>query len=301
MKLVSPSPGFWTLSEGAKVLGQIGATLTQAEPGAGYIGSFDVDVTHSDAQGLTTLLLKQAEDWLKAQGCKRAIGPMTRNTWFPYRFRTDDDARSFAWEPSQPRQYPQLWREAGYVFYEGYHSQATREIAAQDARLHPAQEAAQAAGYRLRDFETANFLERDMPALYRLSMSGFAGTHLFEPISEEVFRSLYVPLTSKVDLSLSHFLVDEAGQERGFMFSFLDRDPLSGDLCLVMKSLALDPSLRGSGLSNALVGGAVRKGIARGCKISISALIREGNRSAVFAGRQTHEFEHRYALFSKAL
>ncbi len=292
---------FWLLENTkGEVVGRVGATLTRAEPGAGYIGFFELGLG-ADVPASAKMLLGAAEDWLAERGVKQAIGPMVVNTWFPYRYRVGAVERRYAWEPVHPATYPELWRACGYSEYEAYRSDATRDLAAMRDRLAPSLRAVEAEGFTLRDFSADRLEDRDLPALYRLSMEVFKSAHLFEPLPYEVFRELYVPLVTKIDLSLSHFLVAPDGTEAGFLFSFLDRDPISDEIALVMKSIALADRFRGGGRSNALVCGAMQKALARGATLSISALIRVGNHSAAYTRETRFAFSHEYMLFMRCL
>src|SRR6185295_3769897 len=126
--------------------------------------------------------------WLKAKGVRQAVGPMNLNTWFPYRYRTDDHALSFLWEPTNPPEYPRYFQSAGYTVCEQYHTQGSAGLAAYAAKTRPVYTQAVAEGFQFRPFDGPNFMEREIPILFDLSVAGFNSNFMYEPISLQQFR-----------------------------------------------------------------------------------------------------------------
>lgn len=283
----------------SRVIGRIGASLSAVHAGAGAIGFFELDVEHPRAEEAGLKLLNVACDWLKARQARVAHGPMNYNTWFPYRFRLESEERpsglQFAWEPVNPPRSVEIFLKSGFSRLEEYHSQGHAGLDAFAAATRPAYERALAKGYSFRSFDASRALEVDVPALYEISMVGFKDNFLFEPIPFEAFRDLYVPIVTKMDLSLSHMAFDERGKAVAFFFCFEDQG------YVVYKSVAVDPVARGQGLSNAVAHLAAEVGLKRGLTKMITALVKIGAQSESYARKVRLLWEHKYVLLTKDL
>lgn len=290
---------FWLVrGEGGRPLGRIGANLS-TRTGCGYIGFYEVDVTHPEADKIGSRLLGAALNWLRASGATDAYGPLAFNTWFPYRFRLHgcehDGGPTFAWEPVNPPEYVEAWSAAGFREVEGYHSQGLAGLAEFAERTRGSFEAARQKGFTFRPFDASALFEREVPLLYSLSMAGFRDNLLFETIPFEAFRRLYVPLAGKADLSLATFVMDSKGAECGFFFCFADQG------YLVLKTVTMADSARGMGLSNALAHFSAINALKAGCDKHITALVRSGAQSESYAKKSKPLWRHNYALFHRAL
>jgi GNAT superfamily N-acetyltransferase len=281
---------FWVALEGDRPVGRVGASLMPSHPGKGAIGFFE-----AGNETVSKALLLAAETWLKGKGVKEAVGPMNLNTWFPYRFRTDSHALSFAWEPANPAEYPKFFEKEGYEVCESYHTLGSSGLSAYAEKTKPAFESASKEGFHFRPFDGPNFLEREIPILFELSMAGFRDNFLFEPITVQQFRELYVPIVKKMDFSCAFWALSPEGKEVAFLFAFPEPD------YLVLKSATVLDAFRGKGLSTALTHLAAREGVSRGLENFISALVRTGNRSESYAKKAATLWEHRYSLYRKPL
>lgn len=276
-------------------VGRIGASRFRSYPDTGAIGFLELDLGRQDALAIGSGLLAAAEAWLRTTGATRAVGPLALSTWFPYRFRVDGNPRSFAWEPNNPPEYPRVLELAGYAPCEEYHSFGTAGLGGFAEKTREAYERALAAGYSFRPFDGARVMEREVPILYELSMKGFRENFLFEPITFEAFRELYVPIARKMDFSHAFFALDRSGREVGFFFGFLDGD------CLILKSAAILEEARGAGLSNAMMHLAALPALKKGITTYVSALVRDGARSESYQKKGQSLWTHRYLLYQKPL
>lgn len=283
---------FWVAYESGVPVGRVGANRVISTPGMGAIGFFEVDGERPD---VAKALFAAAEGWLRSQGLSQAVGPMNLNTWFPYRLRVDSSPETFAWEPNNPASYPTWWEAAGYVPVEQYHTIGSGGLAAYAEKTKPVYDEALKSGFTFRSFDGPNFLEREIPVLYELSMRGFRSNFLFEPITLQQFRELYVPIAKKMDFSCAFYSVSPEGREVGFLFAFPESS------YLVLKSATVVDEYRGKGLSTALTYLAAKAGVERGLGNFISALVRTGNRSESYAKKGQHLWEHRYALYQKKI
>src|SRR5690242_9220178 len=75
------SAQFWLAERGGKVVGRISAQVDELvqehmEPGTGQWGMFEV----LDGEAAAALI-ETAEDWLRQQGMKRTLGPISISIW----------------------------------------------------------------------------------------------------------------------------------------------------------------------------------------------------------------------------
>jgi GNAT superfamily N-acetyltransferase len=295
-----PAPkNFFIASRDGKVIATIGANLGIRDPGQGFIGFYECDLEDPQAGAASQRLIAAAESFLRDKGATKILAPVNYSTWFPYRFtRPESTAPFYSWEPVQPHEYLAHFQAAGYVDSAEYlsigHDDATPFIEAYT----PALEKAFALGYRLRPFDTALFLDRDVPILHRISMAGFADSFLFEPIPLAAFRDLYVPIARKLDLGYCNFLLDAEGKEVGYLFAFFDGQNKDH---FVIKTMTLLPEARGKGLSNALVCNAFRQGRDNGSRRTVHAMMRSDAQSRSYGRHVSIDWEHHYLLVEKTL
>lgn len=297
LKMPLPVPTeFWVAQSRGVTLGRVGANISMSHPGIGYVGFFEVDPVIPEARAVATGLLEKACHWLKTKGAGRALGPLNFNTWFPYRLRTgpQGDLR-FAWEPVNPPEYVNFMTSFGFSELERYHSVGNQDLDAVIEKTKSSHEQALAAGYKIRNLDSANLIAKEVPMLYEISMQGFKDNFLFEPIPLDAFKQLYVPIANKADISLARAVTDAKGRDVGFFLIFEDQD------YMVMKTVAVKPEARGKGLSNALVYSAALAAKQKGLDRCISALVKSGAQSESYAKKSKFLWKHEYALFQKDL
>lgn len=295
LTLPLPTPReFWVARRGDRVVGRIGASVSATDATRGTVGFFEVDPHDHEAAGL---LLATAESWLRSQGVVTAHGPIHLNTWFPYRFRvggTDD--KTYSWEPVNPPEYPKAFESAGFEEEQRYHSELLDNLSSIRKSFEQGHLASLNAGYTYRPVDTGAGLDREIPTLYRLSVSGFVRNHLFEPISEPMFRMLYVAQARKRKAIGCHFASHPTEGEVGFVIGFLDETDQ-----FVVKTVIVSPAHQSQGLSMGLLFEAFSSGLDAGYRSVVGALIQDGNRSEASSRRTTMAWQHTYALFRKSL
>ena len=287
---------FWLAYEGKRPVGRVGASLMPSYQGLGSVGFFELDLNYGPYGEVSKALLKQATNWLKKKSCSKVVGPMNLNTWFPYRFRSDQDiTKRFSWEPVHPPEYLQECLHFGVVLDTKYKAFNTGQLSDFVEKTKTAYGHCLNQEYHFRNFDSECFLERDIPILYEMSMECFKGNYLFEPISLEAFRALYVPIVDKMDHTLGKICFAKDGSPAGFGFSFVD------DGVFVIKTLATMPLHRGHGISNALAYLAGSAAYKRGLHSYITAIIHAGAQSESYGKKGTIIWEHNYDLLAFGL
>ena len=289
---------FWIAKDGDTTLARIGAKVSAQSPEVGFIGFLEFDPDDEAACLAAARLIEAARQFLIGRRVKRIYAPVQFSTWFPYRYRiSEDDRRFFAWEPVDPTVYLHAFEAAGFVEDMKYHSTAYGDLEGFLDKMKPSYEAALSAGYRIRPFDRSRWHEREIPALYRISLEAFKESYLFEPISLDMFTSLYVHIADKAD-QFSKMIVTPDGREVGYIFGFMDQhtEAKSRESYFIIKSLAVVPGERGRGLSNAIVYAAVEDAVEAGAEYTVSAMVRSGIRSESLEKKGTHFWRHWYSL-----
>ncbi len=296
---------FWIARRDGILKGRVGANLTEnrggKHPGIGFVGFFEVDLEDPAASAIAAELLGAAEAWLRAQGATKLFGPVNLSTWLAYRFRVNEgDEERFAWEPTNPPEYPRFFEAAGFRAIEYYHTEGIPDLDGVVASNRAAFDKALAAGYTLRPFRAGEALADEVTKLHAINVACFGHHFLSEPLAAEPYRRVLVPTLVREDLSLSRFVVDPNGREVGYVFAFDDES--RGQKYTVWKTIAVLPECRGMGLSMALLYEVALRARERGDRHVVAAMLRSGAQSESYQKKLAREtWKHDYALFAKDL
>jgi GNAT superfamily N-acetyltransferase len=247
-------------------------------------------------------VLSQACDVLARAGCAAAVGPMDGSTWHSYRFIVDRGSEPpFFLEPDAPDEWPNQWTSVGFEPIATYSSSITERLDVEPPSVSRAIRRLAAAGMSFRRFD-AGRAERELRQLFELSSVSFRRSFLYTPIAYDRFESQYAALLPILRPEL--VLVAEREETAvGFVFAFPDllqarRSPSIDTV--VIKTLAVHPSVAGTGIGGVLVALVHRQAHALGFRRAIHALMHDDNVSRGLSGRFARPFR-RYALFAKRL
>jgi hypothetical protein len=292
----------WLCYAGAEAVARVVANVSATHPDIGYFGLFEAALGDCFAEA-ADLLLGAAREWLREMGVGRVIGPVTYNTWFPYRFRlADGDERRFEWEPVNPPEYVRAVEAAGFELLQRYTSTGFGALGDVADQLESAYQGARSAGFTFLPIARGG-IAASVRELHRLGHAAFADNFLFEPIPEALFVDAYIGIADKGRPVLAWLVVDSGGEAVGFLYAFIDHwtGPGGPETCLVLKSVGVVPAARGRGLSNALVHLAITEGLRRGVDYAVSALVRAGIHSESYARRGRFLWQHEYGLWESAV
>ena len=269
-------------ADGDRLRGRLLIAASHATASSAALGLFEV-APGPDALEIARQMVREAEAWATEHGRAEIYAPVDLNSWFSYRFPlpaiSSDAPEPYAWEPTAPPEYLQLFRQLGYADAEYYHTigatLSTAGYTAHDAARStlPAFEQALAAGYRPERLESTAHLDALLGEMHALCMAAFGDNPLFEPLPLELFRVMYASAAASYDCSLSHWLRDARGALVGFVLAFVDAG------AVVVKTIAVVPELRGQRLSSALMHLVLRTAAERSHASFVSALVRRGNTS----------------------
>ena len=289
---------FWILMDGESPVASLGATVSSTDANRGYIGFMEFDVRHPQAM---LSLLSGACAFLKSLGCKTVYGPMHYNTWFPYRYRVDDEARHFAWEPDRMLRYNDILKQAGFKTDKIYHSTGFGAMNEYLEATRPSYDRAIREGFSFRRIDFSNGIETEILALHQLTHKSFQHNYLFEPLPLPLFAEL-LRRNKKQNTSYSFILSSPEAQDVGFIFAFKDTPVARPDEhYVVVKTLSIAPEARGKGLSNALTYSAFYEGLSDGIDAGVAALVRSGIQSESYARKGKFLWSHQYGLFKQSL
>ena len=113
---------------------------------------------------------------------------MDFSTWFTYRFRTDSDSRpSVDWEPANPPEWPEWFIGAGGEVAARYLTRASRMNPADLPKWSGFIDRLIGRGYTFENLNGAQMRAR-VDTLYGLTHDSFAGSFLFEPLPQDLYR-----------------------------------------------------------------------------------------------------------------
>lgn len=300
---------------------------TTRAPAQSMVGHYEA---LEDAAGI--LLLRRARERLANRGAATVLGPMNGSTWRRYRLSLPDAGGAgegaetpFLGEPLTPPEYVAHFAAAGFEPVAHYQSRIvpltrggfTRDEPGQAERRSPARRVPSAGGrldlplgpaedragpsaprvetepLRLADWDSA------IAEIHELSLTAFAENAFYTPIPLGEFRRLYDPLRPLLDPALVRLARTESGRLVGVVLAY--PDPLGaragGIPRVVLKSLAVHPDARGTGLGTRLTAEVHSAAASAGAGAVIHALMHEGNPSnRISAGARSRLFR-RYALF----
>ena len=243
-------------------------------------------------------ILREALNLLEFAGCTIAVGPMDGNTWRRYRFVSERGSEPpFFLEPDNPDAWREQFERVGFRVMATYTSAVTGDLTKEDPRLDTTLAKLQSEGVTIRSFDPEN-ADTELKQLFRLSLDSFQANYLYSPIDEDEFldqnrRALpfVVP-----DLVL---MAERDSRLVGFLFAIPDilqrqrRDAID---TLIIKTVAVSPSMANHGLGGLLVGLVQRRARGLGFRRAIHALMHEQNVSRHISRRYAHTIR-RYALY----
>lgn len=266
----------------------------------GCIGRF----TCND-EAAARVAVQSAFTWLEQQGCELVVGPLDGNTWHRYRFVTESSSHPpFFMEPANPPEWPEFWQSAGFAPLATYHSSLNEELKSHDPLLDKAEARVREAGLSVRPIDLADF-DRELRAIFDLSLSAFAENFLYAPIGWNEFKSMYDPMKGLIDPQLALLCDDpmRPGALAGYIMAFpdvLERQRVGTCRTVILKSMAVHASWRSFRLGTLLIAQAQANARALGMSRSIFALMHDANPSARIS-EQYARVIRRYALFGREL
>jgi predicted N-acetyltransferase YhbS len=247
-------------------------------------------------------VLAEASDVLAAQGLALAVGPMDGTTWRRYRFIVErGSAPVFFLEPDNPDDWPGHWLAAGFTPIATYSSAINADLRGDDTRTQAAMSRLTARGVYIRMLDVSR-RDAELRRIYALSLTAFSGNFLYSPIGEEEFLAQYRAVLPYVRPELV-LIAEREDVLLGFIFVVPDitqgRDGSPVDT-VILKTLAVDPSIRGLGLGGTLMDLGQRSARELGFRRAIHALIHDSNLSGRISARSARTMR-RYALFARQL
>lgn len=249
-----------------------------------------------------TALLARACAALSERLCTTAVGPMDGNTWRRYRLVTERRSEPpFFLEPGNPEEWPEHWTRAGFAPCATYSSALNADLGVQDPRTDGSLLRLAAGGISVRALgrEPA---DEDLGRIFALSTRVFRDNPFYGPIAEGEFRGQLRGLLPFLQPDL--VLLAERGDDLvGFLFAVPDllrTNPGGAPDTVILKTIAVDPSISGMGLGGVLFDLVQRAARRRGFHRAIHALMHDANRSRTISARYGRTMR-RYALFSRPL
>ncbi len=290
----------WLVIDDDAVVGRSSAwwTTTPVLDGRtlGVVGHFAASTREAAVAALDT-----ACDALREAGTTLAVGPMDGNTWRRYRLVVDAGTEPpFFLEPTNPREWPAWFADAGWRVHSEYVSAVNDDLARADPAGAEKTRALAERGVSMRDLRLEDY-DAELRRIYSVARVSFEGAYLYTPIDEDEFVAQYAAALPAVVASLVT-IAEHEGRPVGFCFCIPDvNEQMAGRprRTAILKTFAVLPGYSGLGgaMADRTHTEARRLGFAR----VVHALMHVSNdRSRALSQRIAHEIR-RYALFERSL
>jgi L-amino acid N-acyltransferase YncA len=242
----------------------------------GAVGHYAADDAESAG-----MLLDYACQQLQSKGCSYAIGPLDGNTWRRYRFVTSRGTeKPFFMEPDNPDEWPQHFLQNGFASWAHYVSEMNPDIRSRKPGLGHLRKKFADLGVTIEPIGTA-CPQSDLQHIYDVVCESFANSVLYTDPDFDSFVQQYAPLIGTVDPRLM-LVARHEGRVVGFVFAPPDllqnSDPRGIDT-IVIKTVAILPREKYSGLGRLLITDMLHNAQSMGYRRAISALMHTGNSS----------------------
>ncbi len=242
-------------------------------------------------------LFTDVEDYCRAAGKKRLVGPMNGSTWQSYRIALPFGEPFLMDVVSQPY-YLMLFEENGFQTISDYLSSKAVLEPSCVSRWEERHKRLLARGFSIYTLDMKQ-VESQLKEIHALSLDAFSKNFLYTPISEEQFMAKYVPLMAAADPRFIFLLRNSLGHLVGFHFAM--RNLLNHETTeLIQKTIALASELRGEGIGSFLMEHCRREALLNGYSSVIHALMHTDNVSAKFQFER-HRVIRRYKLYGKEI
>lgn len=284
----------------------VSAWVSSLHPDRGYIGlcrSFSVH-TEERAEDFYKLL-GDARMWLREEGVKEIYAPVDGSTWFQYRLSQNSQTnRRFIWEPEFDAGLEEALVCNHFHTTAGYHSTGF-----ETARMDIALKILESSYLKIPQLGLAIVpvseisLADAAPRLYEIASQAFQKAYLYEPLSYESFRALYISRLVPTDDNLSYMLLSENRDILGFIYAFCDQELAVVKTVAILEHVSRDYSFGRSAPSLALLYAVLREAKLRGLKGGVSALVHKDASSTTMERfqRWTQTWRNEYHLFKATI
>ena len=280
------------IHDGENYVGRVCANTTKADDDYILFGLIEYERTNAE---ILKLLMNEVEAYAKSVERKNIIGPVDINVWFGNRFKSKGYDNNRHWEPNSPKEYLDHMLDLDYKLDQDYLSCFYSSLMPCYERTKTAYDKVISEGYTFRNLAPST--EEEIDKLYTLNTGGFSKNYFYESITREEYKNTHILALKGFDFQYSFFILDQSGNELGYVFSYPDTDNR-----IIIKSLVMDPAARGARLSSALVHASIKQALENGIVLACGACVRKGNISEHFFDHLGEkEMVHEYTLVSKSL
>jgi len=260
-----------------------------------YFGLLDFDYKNPNVQNILAEFKTFIISWAQKIGAAKIYGPINFSTWLPYRLLSSvDGGPMFSFEPDRPVEYCHLLKNIGFSTNQVFTSKGYEELDNIIALSKGEYEKSLSLGFSF-EFMPKELALEDIKDLYRLSVSIFSDNYLATPIDFETFRALYVAQAKKDDYSYSLFIKSSTGERIDYILNFI-----KNGYC-VIKTIGIDKSYRGTGLSNGTLYLSFIRAAEVGIHKIVAALVKEGAQSESYGRKMKLTWTHLYEILELKL
>ena len=260
----------------------------------GLVGSFE---SENDAASAATVL-RAAEEYIRARGHQRVIGPMDGSTWGRYRLALPEGAPClFPLEPMNPPWYWELWEKCGYETLAEYVTKSFPLSEDSFARLEKAERIFARRAITVSDWRPDRVRE-ELDDIFAVSLVSFKNNFLYVPADRGAFLSHYLPLAAKMRPHDAAIARRADGTPVGFVFGFPNPYAAEGAE-YVSKTVAVLPDADCRGLGALLAERMAKKAFEDGFRVMYHALMHVDNVSTLIGNHAGAKVCRRYRLYTK--
>lgn len=292
----------WILAERSTVTAWISST----HPERGYIGLCRSASSNTDERAEDFhALLEAARLWLWRQSVREIYAPVDGSTWFQYRLsQVSRQNRRFLWEPDIDAGLEEALLRQRFHRTAGYHSTGF-----ETSRMDIAVKILESSYLKAVDLGLSLVPLSQMslgdaaPRLYEIATQTFRQAYLYEPLSYESFRALYVSRLVPSDDNLSFVLLSPERDILGFIYAFCDQDLAVVKTVAVLEQVSRDYLFGRAAPSLALLYAVLNEARVRGLKGGVSALVHKEASSTTMERfqRWTQSWRNEYHLFKATI
>ena len=279
----------------------VSAWTSSTHPNRGYIGLCRSLASDQERADEFYEALGVARLWLYRQHVKEIYAPVDGSTWFQYRLSpATERAKNFLWEPEVDEGLEEALLRNRFLSVAGYHSTGfeTDRLEIALSLLESSYQKTLELGFSVVPISHIS-LNDAAPILFEIASRVFQKAFLYEPLSYESFRSLYVSRLQALTDNLSHFLLSPEQDILGFIYSFADQDLAVVKTVAISERVSRDYHFGRSAPSLALLYCVLREAKKRGLKGGVSALVHDEASSTTMERfqRWSEAWRHEYHLF----
>lgn len=246
-----------------------------------------------------TLILTEAQNFVRSNGGEFIIGPMNGSTWDDYRFSLSSSSSLFFTENYKLPYYRTFFEDFGFSSIANYYSAKDRAMQFNKEHILELKSEMEKKGIVFRPIDTHKF-EKELEVLYPFLTKAFETNFLYTPIDKNRFYTNYKSVLNYIDPEFTLMAFDETRELVGLFFclpNYFD----SAEKGLVIKTIARKKDAHLKGLGHVMAEIMYEKASQSGFKYMIHAFMHKQGTSVKISNTYSGELLKEYTLYGKEI